>query len=472
MAVLITIAGVDKTNAVDWKSLRKTETLTKSPDTLEIYIKNYGTKTYQPSLNDEVILYDTDGTTKIFGGVVVEMNESMLGGLAVGLQVICKDYTEILDRQLVSKTYQAMTVNAIIADLISTFSTGFTVVNVSCAVTIDNISFNYLTISKCLEKLTQVLGNYEWYVDYTKDIHFFGSASVASPYNLTDTSANFVFGSLQLSDQTHQIRNSVIVRGGEVTSSSLRTEYFDGDGTKAQWSLANKFSSLPTVTVGGVGKTVGLDFLNDDTLFQFMWDYNSQSLRATAGNVPIAGTRNIVVTGYPLYPLIVVKRDETSITNYGLHQYVLIDKTINTLASALIRAGSEILQYSVPSRTGSFRTHTAGLRAGQTININSTIRSTNQNYKIRQITTTFFTPTEYQYEVSIETANDIGIQDVLSQLLIQNPSDNIDIGQNEVVQRYYGFSESVAVSDTLSAPTKTSAPYLVGTAICGFCTCS
>lgn len=470
MAISITIDGVTKTDAIEWKTLRKSETLTKEPDTLEFNIKNYGTKTYQPDLNDEVILLD--GSDKVFGGVIVEMNEVMSGGLAKTLQVICKDYTEILDRQLVSKTYQAMTVNDIIADLLSTFATGFTDTNVACTVVIDDISFNYLTISKCLAKLTEGLGNYEWYVDYDKDIHFFESASISSPFNLTDTSANFVFGSLQLSDQTHQIRNEIIVRGGEVESASSRTEYFSGDGTITQWALANKFSGLPTVTVGGVSKTVGVDFLNDDASYQFMWDYNAQSLRSTAGNTPASGTRNIVVTGYPLYPLIVIKREETSIATYGLHQYLVIDKNIKSLDLALKRATAEILQYSVPSKTGAFRTYTGGLRAGQSINITSTIRGIDQNYKIRQISTTFHTPTAFAYDVQIETANDIGIQDVLSQLLIKNPSDQITIGQGEVVQRFYGFSETADVSDTLATPTKTSPPYVYGTAVCGFCTCS
>lgn len=468
MSILLTINGTDRTNQIDWKSASKSETLTKSADSFNFKVRNYGTKTFQPALSQEVIL--TNGSTKVFGGIIVQINEKMDGGLSKFLEVICKDYTAVLDQKLVSKTYQSMTVNAIIADLISTFTTGFTVVNVNCAVTIDNIVFNYLTVSKCLEKLTTALGNYEWYVDYDKDIHFFQSASIASPFNLTDSSANFVYQSLVLKKETSQIRNEIILRGGQVTSTTLRTEYIDGDGTKLQWPLANKFSSKPTVTVGGVSKTVGLDFLDADTSYQCMWDYNSQSLRFTAGNTPVSGTRNVVVTGYPQYPLIVIKRDETSILTYGLAQYLITDKTIQTLPSALARASAEATLYSQPTQSGTFTTYVDGLRSGQTININSSARGINQNFKIRSITTTFHTPTAFAYNVTIETSNDVGINDILSKLLVTNPSDQLTVGANEVVQRYYGFTESASLSDTLHTPTKTSPPYVYDTATYGFST--
>jgi hypothetical protein len=465
--IQIDIDGVDKTDTVDWRSVRKSEVLSKESDNLEFRIKNYGTKTYQPSLGESVVM--SNEGTKIFGGVIVEMREQM-DGLAKFIQVVCKDYSELLDQQLVSKTYQNMTVNAIIADLISSFSTGFTVTNVACPVMIDNVVFNYLTISKCLQKLTDVLGTYEWYVDYDKDIHFFLSTSVLSPFNLTDTSANFVYKSLTLKKDTSQIRNEIILRGGEITAETTRTEYTDGDGTKVQWPLANKFASIPTVVVNGVTKTVGVDFLNEDTDFQCMWDYNSQSLRFTAGNTPIAGTRNVAVTGYPQYPLIVIKRNEASIALYGVHQYIITDKTIKTLDSASARADAEVARYANPTESGQFITYVDGLKAGQYININSTIRGVNQSFKIRSITTTLYTPTTFAYNVNIETSNDIGINDVLSKLLITNPADQITVGASEVVQRFYGFDESATISDTLSAPTHTSPPYLWGTGTWGFST--
>lgn len=467
MSITLTIGGVDKSNAVDWQSLRKTEVVTKQADTLEFLIKNYGTKTYQPNLSDEVILLN--GATKIFGGLIIESVEKIIGK-AKYFRVVATDYTQVLDRKLVSKTYQSMTVNAIIADLISTFTTGFTVANVSCPITITNITFNYLTVSKCLEKLTQALNGYEWYVDYNKDIHFFLSATVSAPFNLTDTSANFIFNSLELTIQTQQIKNQVTVRGGEVVSTTLRTEYADGDGTKTSWPLANKFASVPTVVVNGVTQTVGNDFVDADASFQCMWNSNAQSIRFTAGNTPIAGTRNIVTSGYPSYPLIVVKRNETSIALYGLWETIIVDKSIVTAESALAIANAQIAQYSLPAQTGTFKTYTDGLIAGQSITITSTIRDTAQTFKIRQITTTFHTPTSFEYVVSIETGNNLGINDVLNKLLITNQADQIVVGDNEVIQRYYGFVESASIVDALSTPTKTSPPYVYGTAKWGLAT--
>lgn len=394
----------------------------------------------------------------IFGGFVVETNE-VVSGVARFLEVVAKDYTQTLDRLLVSKTYENQTAEAIIDDIISTFATGFTSVNVTATTIIPNIVFNYLTISQCLQKLVEVLGNYDWYVDYAKDLHFFNNTLILAPFDLTDTSQNYIWGSLELHDETHQIRNEIIIRGGEIQSVNTRTEYWSGDGTRTTFPLSNKFANLPVVRVGGVAKTVGLDFVDADASFQCMWNFAQKYIRFTAGNTPTAGTNNIDVTEYPLYPLVFRKQQQTSVLLYGVYQYLILDKTIKDLDTASQRADAELLQHANPIKTGHFRTTTAGLVAGQTINIQSTIRGMDQDYKIQSIETRMKTPTSFEYKVNIVTADDVGINDILNQLLVKNVSDQIQVDETEVVSRYYSFTESLALSDTLYAPTKTSPPY-------------
>jgi hypothetical protein len=462
--ILLTVNGVDKTSAIDWKTLKKGEVLTREPDSLNFRTKNSTTKTYRPTLNDEVVL--TNDSVKVFGGIVVESQEVIDGALKY-FSVSCKDYTQLLDRYLVSKVYTNQTAEDIIDDIISTFTTGFTTTNVVANVVVPKIIFNYLTVSQCLQKLVETIGNVDWYVDYDKDIHFFFNANIATYATLTDTSQNFVFQSLEVRDETHQIRNEIIIRGGEIESVSTRTETFDGDGTKVLFKLGSKFSSLPTVTVSAVSKTVGIDFLDDDTSYQCMWNFNEKYIRFTAGNTPAAGTNNISITGTPLYPLILRKQNNTSIALYGVYQYLIVDKTIKDIDTASQRADAEILKYALPLRRAKFTTYTDGFKVGQNITINSTIRNINQSYKIESINARLRTPTDLVYDVNLINSDDIGINDILTKLLIRNISDQIEIGSDEVVQRYQGFSESIAITDTVGAPTKTSPPYVWGTALWG-----
>lgn len=474
-AITITIGGADKTSLIDWQSVVKNEVLTKESDSLSFLIKNYGSKTYQPALGDEVIF--TYGSTRKFAGYIVQLNE-IVNGLSKELQVIVKDYTVLLDRQLVSKTYTNQTATAIIQDLISTFTTGITTTNVNAPVTIPKIVFNYLPVSECLKQLVKILTTYDWYIDYNKDVHFFSTSTQSAPFNLSDTGQNYVWGSLKIQNDTSQLRNEIIVRGGLITSTTLRTEYFSGDGTKTSFSLSNSYPSVPTVTVGGVSKTVGIDFVDADASFQCMWNSNTQSIRFTSGNTPASGTNNIVITGYPQYPLILRKQNQSSVALYGVFQSIVIDKTIQDITTASARADVELNKYSLPEAIGSFKTYTDGLIAGQLITITSSLRSISRTFKIQSIRTTIKLPAgvstsnaTLRYEVQVVSADFTSINDVLNKLLVQDPASQINISADEVVERYYQFPESFTITDTLHQPTKTSPPYLVGTMRCGFSTC-
>lgn len=464
--IQITIGGVDKTSFIDWQSVSKNEVVTKESDSFTFTIKNYGTKTYQPTLGDEVVFMY--GATKKFAGYVIQMNEGVQG-LSKTLEVICKDYAQILDRNLVSKIYTNMSAAAIISDLIATFAigTGITTTNVVAPTVIPKIVFNYITISECLKQLAKILSTYEWYIDYNKDIHFFSTSTQVAPFSITDTTQNFAWQSLKVQNDTSQLRNEIIIRGGLLTSTTLRTEYFSGDGTKTSFALANNYPVQPTVTVGGVGKTVGLDFVDQDASFQVMWNANTQSLRFTAGNTPAAGTNNIVITGYPQYPLVFQKQNQASVLLYGVYQAIIIDKTIQNIQTASARADVELNKYALPEAVGTFTTYTDGLISGQLITITSAIRGINRVFKIQSIRTTIKLPASQgsaaatlQYDVQIVSADFTSINDILSKLLVQDPASQINISEDEVVERYYQFNENMSFADTLYTPVKTSPPYV------------
>lgn len=458
MAITLKINSIDRTNKVDWQSISLRQVLTKQPDELTFLIKFFGAKNYRPNLGEEVELYD--GATKLFGGVLVELHEE-IDGLAQYLNCVCKDYTEILDGQLVAKIYEQKTVTYIINDLLNTFATGlgFTNFNGVSPIIVDKIVFNYLPISKALEKMADYLQNFDWYVDENKDIHFYNTVLVPAPFSLNDTNGNYIFNSLKIKNESHQIRNEIYVRGGEIRSSSTRTDLFDGDGVKTIFVLGNKFPVKPNVFVNAVAQNVGIDYQDADAGFNCMWDFNRRTLRFTAGNIPPAGVNNIEATEYPLFPLIFRKRDEVSILNYGLKQQLIVDKTIATINSASQRSDKELDKFSTPAQIGSFATYRNGLRAGQIIHIDSPIRNNlNKDFKITEVSAKLHTQDSFVYEVNILASEDIGINDVLTDLLVTYPAQDFD-GGNEFVQRYVNFEEDMDITDTLYAPTISNPPY-------------
>jgi len=171
-----------------------------------------------------------DGTTQ-YGGVITEITQTRQGTVII-YKCRCKDYSQWLNKQLVTERYTNEYAHDIIDDLITTYTTdGFTTTNVEgAAAKIKSIAFNEIPIGDCLDKLCQIL-NYYWYVDSEKDIHFFAKNQEAAAFNLTDTSANFILDSLEIRDDLSQLRNKVKVRGGDARGR--------GPGTNCSPATAN-----------------------------------------------------------------------------------------------------------------------------------------------------------------------------------------------------------------------------------------
>lgn len=442
MNITVKVGGIDRTNYISWPSFSKEDILNSQVDTCSFETKKYGSKTWKPVVSDEIEV--KDGATMVFAGVIVQVEEN-IEGRVLSYNVQCKDWTQYLDRKLVIERYTNMTVNAIIAAINTNYLTGFTVANVNCSITVNSIAFNRLTVSKCLQLLAEQV-NYSWYVDYNKDIHFFAKNSEAAPFSLSDTSGNYLFSSLRVKDDLSQLRNRVFVRGGEYKGAS-RSENFTGDAVKKTFALGNKFSNAPTVTVGGVAQTVGVDFLDQDASFNCLWNYSEKYIRFV--NAP-ASAAAIVVSGTPLIPIIVQIQDDNSIAKYGgVYEFSVIDKTIKSIEEARQYANSQLEAYANKIAEGSFETYESGLRSGQIIAIQSDIRGLNSNFLIQRVTLNMRTPTEGIWNVELATLRTIGIIDFLQNLLLSQDQ-QITVAENEVLEKSYMVNETAQVTELIT----------------------
>jgi len=468
MSFAVTIDGTDRTSSIVAGSLRKTDNLNAQVDELSFRIRKYGSLTYAPTLGDEVVV-TRDGTT-IFGGVIVRITENVTAAKILTFRVQCADYSQYLKRELVTERYESTTVGAIISDLVASYtSEGFTTVGVVGALDIESISFNRLSVADCLQKLADAI-SYVWYVDYDMDIHFFPK-NTEEGSALTDTSGNYIFDSLEIVEDLTQVRNSVLVQGGEAKSDTTRTETFDGDGTKAQFALANKFASLPTVTVDSVAQTVGVEFLDDDASFDCMWNFNEKYVRFTSGNIPAAGTNNVEVEGIYLYPIVVRVPAPSSIAQFGTYEFAITDKSIKSQDEAIARAQAELRSYQNTIYDGVFRTYTDGFRSGQVINISSAQRGKDIAVLIQSVTAVMRDPLgeNLEYEVRFATLKSIGIIDYLQDQL---RSREVIVDDEETLLNFFDLSDTVSAGDSLATPSTSTGPYQYGTAVCGYATYS
>lgn len=119
MALKIEIDGVDKTSIVLWRSLTWDQALTSQVDTLKFKIFRYGSRTFKPTLYDEVVLKD-DGTT-LFGGVIVNVTESVDSVERETFDITVKDYSEEMDRRLVADNFEDKPAINIIIEILNRY---------------------------------------------------------------------------------------------------------------------------------------------------------------------------------------------------------------------------------------------------------------------------------------------------------------------------------------------------------------
>jgi hypothetical protein len=414
MNITLLVNGVDHTSSVEISSLQIKDVLNQKIDNLQFAVNRYPGAGFEPLVGDGVEVYDD--TDLIYKGIILTVGKSHDGHFVIRHEVDCVDSTHYLSRILVVESYEDTTIGDIISDMIARYAPSFTTVNVDAQILVESITFNRMSVSEALEKLSR-LSNYSWYVDYDDDIHFFEKNTEPAPFNLTDSSANYIYDSLEVSEDLSQLRNSVVIQGGEAEG-DLRTETFSGDGNVTSFSLTNKFAHEPTVTVDGVTQSVGVDYLNDAADYDALWNFNGQYIKFT--NPPTAGTGNVVVAGVPLYPILIQREDPASILEYGKSEFAIVDSSITTRQEAFSRGIAELEAYGNKISEGSFSTYTPGLRSGQLINITSAQRGVSEDFLIQTVSFQLLTRDRGYYQVRLATLRSVTLVDFLIRQLKQS----------------------------------------------------
>ena len=426
--------------------------LTNQVDRCKFTVRKYGSFTTEPETGQEVLVYNNG--TKIFGGIIVKVTQRADDFKVIKFEVECEDYTRLLDRKLVVQIYQNQTIAQIIESIVSLYlaGSGFTTNNVTSTTNVTSITFNYIPISECLKKLANMV-NYDWYVDYNKDIHFFASDTETAPFNLADDDGSYVFSSLRIRRDNSQIRNRVYIRGGDYLSDTFTTEFIS-NGIQNVYPLPYKYSEL-AVTVTGELYDQGIDGIDPITTKDYIWNNNEKFIRFRGDKIP-SDTSDIKIYGPPFLPVRVVVQDNNSIDDLsnaegddGIAEFVITDETIITRGQARERANAELDAYKSTLSEGSFITYEDGLKAGQTITINSTAHGINEEFMINKVIARMHTHNALEYDVSLITTKTFGIIELLQNLLTKDTR-NITIDENEIIDTVFSEDESVVLSESVT----------------------
>ena len=408
--VYIEVNSRDRTSAVEWENLEVNNVLTRQVDTCRFNYKKTSASQFEVEAGDNVKVYDTG--TLIFQGVVTKVEQTQLSASMVRVNVEASDYTFELDGKVVGKDYTSQSVNFIINDIVLRYAPQFTTNHVNCPQTVNYVNFPYQPISSCLQELSDMVG-YDWYIDENKDIHFGPATDNTAPFDITDTAGVYELGTLTFKDDISQVRNKVYLRGGDETGAS-QTYSKIADGTQKVFNCGYHFSAKPTVTNAGAGQTVGTLNVDDPTVYQCMWDPTHDLIQFAAA--PTNGNI-IAVTGTPLNPILLQLPSQTSIDAHGQRDLTIIDKTLTTRAGARQRAMAELVRYAEMLESGSFVTLTKGLKAGMSLNINSTLFGVSDSFVITQVSTSMRSPTTFMYKVTFVSTKLMDYTDLMVKML-------------------------------------------------------
>lgn len=442
MAYSITIAGIDRTTDVVNRSVSISDVINDEQNTLSFELIDH-TENGLPDTEDEVIITLDDGTV-IFGGYITRVVKKISGIGQVGCQVRAIDYSRLLDRSLVHRTYEDMTDAEIIEDIVQTYciGSGITTNNVVTGVTIDQIAFNYLQPSQCLRKICDLTGR-NWYIDYTKDVHYFALTQTPAPFNITDSSTEHK--DLQISQDASQLKNRVYVRGGTKLSDTVSYST-KGNGVTRRFVLPDKPHNV-ALTVNGVNKTVGIKNV-DTSGFDYYLNFQEKYLDQDSG-ATVLGTGDTLTLSYQYdIPILVAVENTASIAANGVKEFAIFDKSITTTQAARDRASAELTDYANSIVEGSFTTYTPGFASGQYININLTDYGINADYLVQRVSAKSIGGGVYQYTVQIASSKTMGVIRFLIELLEANKN-LIELDNNEVIDELLSLSDSLN-SDSLT----------------------
>lgn len=441
--VTIQINSVDQSSVVIYESLNVTQNLSDLVDVCNFRTRKYGDRTFKPEYGDDVKVYDDADC--VFGGIVMKVHEVVeSGGGGVVYEAQCADYTVVMDRLMVGRTFENQSIKAIITDILSSYAPDFNADNVDSDFVIPKIVFNQITVSQCIKKLADIV-QYDWYVDENKSVHFFGKYTNMAPFNLTDSSGNYVYTSLERNIDGSQIVNRVKVRGGSYDG-PLFTDVITVNGNSSKsFKLPRQMANL-TIEVdagsGYVSKNVGIDNIDDFTTDDVLYSFQDQSFRfenaLTDGN-------KIRFSGNPKINVMAIAEDDVSIKvlrdkyeaiygtpppdGYGVIEKVLRDNSIESNEVARRRAAAELYSYSQAVIDAKFYTYDSGLRTGMVINLSSSRRDCDDDLIIKTVTFRMIDPMNFGYQVECVSTKRYNFIEILRSLMEPEIKENDEISE-------------------------------------------
>ena len=253
-----------------------------------------------------------------------------------------------------------------------------------------------------------------------------------------------------------------LVTGDYVTNQSRNSEVreitkVDNDNFTVEAIFSQ--TTGDNITFFTIIKTDGIEGLIDETTVDYVYNSNEKSVRSTGSETTLNIGDGILFTYNERLSIQIQYIDPASanaLKALGLGDGIFdldpyTDRNIEDIGTALSIAQAKVFLYSNPIITGRFKTDQHGLRAGQVIQIQDSVRGINTSYVIQKISSRSkggqFSD-YFEYRVTFGTTL-FGIIEFFQKLL--STQDKIELNTEDIVETFISSSEIVEHSDVNSA---------------------
>lgn len=312
---------------------------------------------------------------RAFDGVVTKPTETFPGPFnrIYNIDATCFDY--LADRRVVAATFQSMTVEDIVRELLLNYLYDDDVAEgqISAGFLVTEALFSYVSLSKTLDSLAAAAG-YHWHIDGLRRLNFGPIDLFTAPFDLDEVDQ--FSNSVKIDGGNREYRNRQYIRGGKAETVS-RTESWLGDGEQRTFVTGFPIAKQPTITVDTVSQTVAVKGIGDVGA-QWFWARGSSEVTQNTGDTPLSSAQTLEITYVGLFDLVVVSSDLFAVSERqavegfgtGIVDNVDTDTTLLSQAAAFDSAASQLNRYATKARSLSWDTEKEGLDAGQLIAVN------------------------------------------------------------------------------------------------------
>jgi hypothetical protein len=346
---------------------------------------------YSPARLSEVVVYDQDGTTPLFGGLINKRTlvaTKARGAAPFFTQIDCVDFLTYFDLKVVSLSYDTDTdVKTVLTDLVALLpgSYGMTVDPAQVAgPAVSARSWTNVKASTILRDVSKATG-YVVTVSPLKVTSMFAPRTTSAPVTMVDAAPNCL--EFLWSDSDTLPPNNVVLLIG--TAGTVVTQTWT-------WHTGDPLSFVTDFPDDGSGWTRGAVRINDGVTGQrddtisgpgdggyFEYDTSTHTLTQVSG--PGLADGDTVSFEYkPAFPYAI----ERSTGATPEIDYPAADPSITTLAAGQQTADGILAQLGSAGRIATITSLTTGFRPGQSLTVNLTHRDVNATFSVTQVSLT------------------------------------------------------------------------------------